>query len=352
MKAMVLEKQGRLVIREVPLPGRTAPDAALVRVAACGVCGSDIPRAFQGEAYHYPLVMGHEFSGVIEEPPEGETRYRRGRRVTAFPLLPCHRCPPCQTGDYAQCESYDYMGSRRDGGFAEFLWVPEANLFPVPEGVDLVHASMTEPCAVALHGVRKLRIRAGETGVVFGAGPIGNMAAQWLRIRGCSRVVLVDVDARKLELARRMGFEAVHAETEDPVDVVLRLTGGKGAEKVVEAAGLPLTYAQAVKSAARFGEVLWLGNISGPLRMEPEDVSGLLRRELCIHGTWNSKMVPRGMDDWSTVLRHLDRELQVSPLISHAEPLEQGPRLFDMIHRRSEHVNKVLVLVHPPGRSD
>ncbi|MFW6181633.1 MAG: galactitol-1-phosphate 5-dehydrogenase [Spirochaetota bacterium] len=349
MKALVLEKQGSLVYREVALPERPAPDAALVRVAACGVCGSDIPRAFQGEAYHYPLIMGHEFSGVIEEPPEGKSPYRRGQPVTAFPLLPCLRCPSCQTGDYAQCASYDYLGSRRDGAFAEYVWVPEANLFPVPGEVDLVHAAMTEPCAVALHGVRKLRVQAGETAVVFGAGPIGNMAAQWLGIRGCGRVILVDIDARKLELARLMGFEAVHAETEDPVDAVLRLTGRKGAEKVVEAAGLPLTYAQAVRSAARFGEVLWLGNINAPLRLETGEVSGLLRRELRIHGTWNSKVTPRGMDDWSTVLRHLDHELQVAPLISHAEPLQQAPRLFDLMRRRSEYVNKVLVLVHPPA---
>lgn len=346
MWALVLDEQGSLVYREVPMPERTAPDAYLVRVAACGVCGSDIPRAYEGKAYHYPLIMGHEFSGVIEESPEDGSRYCKGQRVVVFPLLPCRRCAPCQTGDYAQCESYDYFGSRRDGGFAELVWVPEANLFPVPEQVDLVHASMTEPCAVALHGVRKLRVLSGETAVVFGAGPIGNMVAQWLRIRGC-RVVLVDIDARKLALAGSMGFTAVQADREDPVGAVLRLTGGKGAEKVVEAAGLPLTYAQAVKCAARFGEVLWLGNISGPLRLEQKDVSDILRRELSVHGTWNSKVVPRGMDDWSTVLRHLDRELQVAPLISHAEPLEQGPRLFDMMRLRTEFFNKVLLLVHP-----
>src|SRR5512134_1267370 len=126
VKALVLEANARLAWRDVPMPARPDRGWALVRIEAAGVCGSDLHRAFEGGAYHTPLIMGHELAGTVEEPAEGGA-LPRGALVTVFPLLPCLRCAPCQTGDYAQCTDYDYFGSRRDGGFAEHLWAPETN---------------------------------------------------------------------------------------------------------------------------------------------------------------------------------------------------------------------------------
>lgn len=345
MKALVLESNRHLVYREDhPLP--EAPDerpAALVRVAACGICGSDIPRGFNGKAYFYPLVMGHEFSGVVEEPvPNG--RFRKGDRVAVFPLIPKNldSDPANQTGNYAQSREYDYYGSRRDGAFCEYLRIPEWNLFPVPEHVDLLHASMTEPAAVALHGVRKMHLQAGCEAVVFGAGPIGNMTAQWLRIHGCSRVFVVDVEPRKLALAEEMGFTAIHAGETDPVEAILAATNGTGVQYSVEACGLPITFLQALQAAGMFGEVVFMGNIAGEFKIGEKDFSAILRKELTIHGTWNSKITPAGIDDWSTVLRHLDKDLLVAPLITDKLSLSEGPAIFDdLFHRRNYH-NKVI----------
>ena len=162
MKALVLTRDAVVEYRDVPEPVRPAPGWALVKVAYSGICNSDLHRGFEGAAYHYPLIMGHEFSGTVEEPAEGG-RFPRGARVIVFPLIPCRRCVPCQTGDYAQCTDYDYLGSRRDGAFAERVWAPDANLFPVPDRVSLQDASLTEPCAVALHGTAKLTIQAGDS---------------------------------------------------------------------------------------------------------------------------------------------------------------------------------------------
>src|SRR5271157_2155491 len=208
MKALVLTRDAVVEYRDVAEPVRPGPGWALVKVAYSGICNSDLHRGFEGAAYHYPLIMGHEFSGIVEEPAEGG-RFGRGARVIVFPLIPCRRCIPCQTGDYAQCVNYDYLGSRRDGAFAEKVWAPEANLMSVPEGVSMQDAALTEPCAVALHGVDKLSIRPGDFGAVFGGGPIGNMAAQWMRLRGCSRVFVVDIDERKLTLAGERGFSPI-----------------------------------------------------------------------------------------------------------------------------------------------
>jgi L-iditol 2-dehydrogenase/galactitol-1-phosphate 5-dehydrogenase len=350
MKALVLEADKQLrYVEDRPVP--PAPDerpAALVRIAACGVCGSDLPRGFGGKAYFHPLVMGHEFSGVVEEPVPGG-RFAKGARVAVFPLIPKNMDtdPACLSGDYAQAAEYDYYGSRRDGAFAEYLRVPEWNLFPVPDHVNLLHASMTEPAAVALHGVRKLSIKTGDDAVVFGAGPIGNMAAQWLRIHGCARVFIVDVEPRKLALAAEMGFHPVNAKDGDPVAQLLAVTGGRGVQRSIEACGLPLTFLQAVQACGMFGEVVFMGNIAGEFKIGEKDFSNILRRELTIHGTWNSRITPSGTDDWTTVLKHLDRELLVAPLITDKLLLSEGPAIFEDLVNRTNYHNKVIFNISP-----
>ena len=156
MKALVLEKDKVLRYREVPLPEKRYKKSYLVKVIAAGICGSDLHRAFGSGAYHYPLVMGHEFSGEIAKAFKG-AKFKEGDRVAVFPLIPCRECIPCQTGDYAQCNSYDYLGSRSDGGFAQYVYVPEENLFLVPEHIDMLHAALTEPAAVALQWGKKTK---------------------------------------------------------------------------------------------------------------------------------------------------------------------------------------------------
>ena len=341
MKALVLVRDKTLEYKEVADPGRPGPEWVLIHIEYAGICNSDIHRGFEGASYHYPLIMGHEFSGTVEE-PAAAGRFPRGARVVVFPLIPCRRCVACQTGDFAQCVDYDYLGSRRDGAFAEKVWAPEANLLAVPQEVDMRDAALTEPCAVALHGVSKLTIRAGDSGAVFGAGPIGNMAAQWMRMRGCSRVFLVDIDDKKLALAGSMGFTPVDSRTGDPVTQILSMTDGNGADRVVEAIGLPQTFLQATMAAGRFGEVVFLGNIRGSFQIGEKDFSSILRRELTIKGTWNSRVVPEGRNEWTTVLSSLGRSIDVGRLISHTPPLADGRAVFERLVARTESFNKVV----------
>ena len=320
---------------------RGGPADILVRVAYSGICGSDIPRAFHGKAYHYPLVMGHEFSGTVAEVP-ADSPYAAGDRVVVFPLIPCGECSACATGDFAQCSDYDYYGSRRDGGFAEYVRVNRTNLFPVPPGVDLRSAAMTEPCAVALHGVEKFELRAGMSALVVGGGPIGSMVAQWLKLKGCDPVYVADIDPKKLRLAGDLGCVPIDSSTADPGDEVRRLSGSDGADCVVEAVGLPATFLQAIKAAGRFGQVVFMGNIQGTFQVPEKDFSAILRNELKIYGTWNSKVEPRGKDEWTRVLQFLDRCIHVAPLISHELPLSDGPGIFGRILGKKEWINKVM----------
>jgi len=313
----------------------------LLRVAFCGVCNSDIHRGFGGGAYHYPLIMGHEFSASVVESFPG-SRFAVGERVTVFPLIPCRRCPPCLAGEFAQCVDYDYIGSRRDGAFAELVWAPEACLFRIPPDVTTADAALTEPCAVALHGVGKLAVRPGDTAAVFGGGPVGNMAAQWLRLRGCGEVFVVDIEPSKLALAAAMGFTPVNAAGGDPVEQIKERTGGAGAARVLEAIGLPLTFLQATQAAARGGEVVFLGNIRGEFRIGEKDFSSLLRREITIRGTWNSKITPEGKNEWTAVLAELGKRVLAAPLVSHTVGLAEGPAVFGRILSRAEPFNKVV----------
>ena len=341
MKALVLVKNSKLKLMDLPMPEKFTEDSYLIKISYAGICGSDIHRGFEKGAYHYPLIMGHEFSGVIEKSFK-DAKYREGQRVTVFPLLPCYKCKACQTGDYAQCSNYDYFGSRRNGAFAEYLYVPGKNIFPVPDHVELIHAAMTEPCAVALHGVRKFNLKGGERAVVFGSGPIGNMAAQWLKLKGSKKVIVIDIDEKKLNIAEKMGFIPCNSKKTDPVEYILENTDGEGADVSIEACGLPITYRQAINSTARFGEVVFLGNIAGDFILPQKEVSDMLRKELKVYGTWNSKIVPTGIDDWSTVLKFMDKEIHVQDLISHIFPLEEGINAFKYIINKEGFYNKII----------
>ena len=156
MKALVLNDVGKLTVKDVPVP-KVGDDEVLVKVGACGICGSDIPRVYRDGAHVMPLVIGHEFAGTVAED---------GRRVGVFPLIPCMKCECCRNRKYEMCSNYSYLGSRRDGGFAEYVAVPKWNLIDLPESVTMEQAAMLEPMAVAVHAIRQVKPSADDTVVV------------------------------------------------------------------------------------------------------------------------------------------------------------------------------------------
>lgn len=356
MKAVVLDAPGVLRHGEVPEPQPFGDRPVLVRVGAVGVCGSDLLRVGHGTAYHYPLVLGHEFSAVVEQVPAG-SRLRPGDRVAVFPLLPDPADPLTEIGEPALGSGYDYFGSRRDGGLQERLWVPERNLIAVPATMSLLHAAMVEPAAVALHAVRKLAVPAAGSALVIGAGPIGALAAQWLRVLGWSRVMVADVDPRKRALMADLGFETIDPGTNagDPagtVAQVLARTGG-GVDAAVEASGLPATLLQTLEATAPRGQVLILGDLKGDVTIPRALISSLIRRELTVYGTWNSTVAPAGHSEWDMVVDAIATgRIAVDPLISHAAPLERAPELFAELLEKRQWSNKVLFAVGAEARAE
>ena len=208
MEAIVLHAVGDLRYEKVAVPA-AGPGEVRVRIGFCGVCGSDIPRCFSKGTYSFPTICGHEFAGTVESCGEGVTQFRPGDRVAVFPLLWREDHAACEQGKYAQSDGYDYLGSRSDGAFSEYVVAPERNLIRVPDNVSLEEAAMTEPAAVALHAVRRAKVRLGDTVAVFGLGPIGLMVAQWLKASGAGPIILFDIQPEKLEIARQLGIKGL-----------------------------------------------------------------------------------------------------------------------------------------------
>ena len=238
MKAAVLHAVKDLRTEDVPMPAMR-PGEVLIRIQASGICGSDIPRVFQKGTYHFPTIPGHEFSGEIIDAFDIEQKGLIGKKASVFPLLPCFKCKSCEVGEYAQCENYNYFGSRCDGGFAEYIAVSLWNVVLLPEEIDLEEAAMCEPAAVARHAILKADLHAGDTVVIFGAGTIGLIAAMWCQISGASRIVLADVDPQKLEFASKLGFSDVFNSMEKEFyERVNGITGGRGADSCIDCAGV------------------------------------------------------------------------------------------------------------------
>jgi L-iditol 2-dehydrogenase len=345
MQALVLHAVGDARLEDIPRP-EVAEGKVRVRIGFCGVCGSDIPRIFVKGTYHFPTVCGHEFAGTVESCGTGVDGLSPGDRVVVFPLLWCGKCPACEQGKYVQCHDYDYLGSRSDGAFAEFVVAPRRNLIRVPDGVSLEEAAMTEPAAVALHALRRGGCSVGETTAIFGAGPIGLMVAQWAQAMGAAQVILFDIVPEKLELAKQLGFSHTYDSREtEPVQTVEGLTAGNGAHLCIEAAGVPQTFIQALGSVRRAGRVVMLGNPSADVTLPVSLISQLMRREVNIIGTWNSDYSASGNDDdWRTTLQAMaSKTLDLTPLITHRVGLNGAFDVLKMMKDATEFYAKVLI---------
>ena len=339
MKALNLHAVGDLRYEEVPYPVREKGEV-LLKIKACGICGSDIPRIFKKGTYHFPTIPGHEFSGQIIDADNPDLI---GRKAAVFPLLPCRKCASCQVGEYAQCSDYDYYGSRRDGAYAEYLAVKEWNLVFF-DGISYEEAAMCEPAAVALHAVGLADIRVGDSVAIFGAGPIGMMLALWSKASGASKVILCDIDHAKVDFAVKMGFDAVNSAGADASAYILEATGGRGADACIEGAGATQTWESCIKSVKSFGHVVCMGNPFGDMTLTQGTYSQLLRKQLTIRGTWNSSYND-AHNDWRTALDAITKHIvDVRPLITHRFGLQDYKQAFDIILGRKEFYSKVMFI--------
>lgn len=342
VKACVLHAIGDLRCEERPLP-KPGPGEVLLRVGACGVCGSDIPRVFKKGTYKFPLIPGHEFAGVVEKVGPDSEPFWLGRKAAVFPLVPCRRCAACEIGAYAQCEDYDYLGSRCNGGFAEYVVVPAWNLLPVPMELSLEEAALVEPAAVAVHALRQAGVEVGDTVLIFGAGPIGLLLGLWARAWGAGKVLLTDIDIERLRFARTLGFDHLHDATPgDAADWAMRKTG-RGADVVIEGSGSTPAFEQCMLAARPFGRVVLMGNPMGEMKLSQDGYWAMMRKELRVHGTWNSAFADLPRNEWKLALDYMaDGRLPVGKLITHRTGLDGLFEHLVMLRDRKAFSNKVM----------
>lgn len=346
MKALRLHGIGDLRYEDVPDP-KPAKGQVLLKIKACGICGSDIPRVLIKGTYHFPTIPGHEFSGQIVETGEGVDKALIGKKAAVFPLLPCGECGPCKIGGYEMCEHYNYFGSRCDGGFAEYIAVPVWNLVMVPESVDYEVAAMCEPCSVAVHALRNGGIEIGDNVAIFGSGPIGMMLAQWSMAWGADKVFLIDNDDRKVAFAKKIGFENVfNTKDGSPSDWIKDNTNGKGADLCIEGAGVSPTLEAAAFSARPLGRLVCMGNPAGDMKLSQNGYWQIMRKQLRLFGTWNSGYAPLPKNDWQLSIRSMETgKLNLKQLITHRVGLSDGIKPFKMMKERSEFFEKVMFLI-------
>ena len=317
----------RLEMVQAPEP-EMGPDDVLARVRACGICGSDVHGLDGSTKRRFPpLIMGHEAAGEVARVGSRVPDLRPGDRVCFDSMISCGHCFYCARGEVNLCDNREVLGVspgpyRRHGAFAEYVAVPRRIVYPLPGNLSYQHAAMIEPVSVAVHAVGLTPIRLGDTAVVVGAGMIGLLAIQAARLAGCSRVVAVDVDASRLEMARRIGA----TETADaPTD----------ADVAIECVGNTAAVQTAVRSVRKGGAVTLIGNVSPTVEFLLQDV---VTRQIRVQGSCASN------GEYPACLRLLAAgDIKVDPLITAVAPLREGAAWFDRLYRREPGLMKVIL---------
>lgn len=343
MKAAVLEAVGKIEVKDVPIPV-ISDHEVLVKIESCGICGSDIPRVLETGTYHFPTIPGHEFAGIVCELGNDVSKELLGKRVAVNPLIPCHSCSMCEVGRYAECIQYDFLGSRSDGGFAQYVKAPASNVYICPEEVDADMACMVEPITVALHVIQNCRVSFGDTVAVFGLGAIGMFVAQWAKAFGAAKVYAIDIDRRKVEIARSFGLEGISA-TETPTLEHILSEQREGVDLVIEASGAPISFITGLRCLRSSGVMGMVGRYTKPLLLEPATVEQILRKQLTIKGTWSFESVEFPHHAWKTSIEALEKGIiKTSSLISHILPLESTFHgIQDLLANKDKNVFKVIV---------
>jgi L-iditol 2-dehydrogenase len=352
MRALLLSQYLKLEVTEIPAP-TPAPDEVLLRVEACGICGSDV-HGFDGSSGRRipPIVMGHEAAGTIASVGSAVTGWAPGDRITFDSTISCGVCPYCLHGEVNLCDRRQVVGVscadyRRNGAFAEYLAVPARLLYRLPPELSFVEAAMVEAVSVALHAVSIAEFKSGQSALVLGAGMIGTLIVQALRVAGASHILAADPDPTRLALASRSGAHTLievdaNANLGDTASAVLQNLPS-GVDHVFEAVGLGPTIQTAIAAARKGGTITLVGNIAPHVDLP---LQAVVTRQLRLQGSAASAgEYPRAIELLAS------KQIDVSPLISAVEPLSRGPAAFRRLHRREEDLIKIILLPQHEGAS-
>ena len=340
MKALLLSQYRHFELADLAVPEPGAGEV-LIRVAACGICGSDV-HGYDGSSGRRipPIVMGHEAAGTIAALGTGVSGFDEGDRVTVDSTVYCGECDYCARGEINLCDRREVLGVscgdyRRAGAFAEFVLAPARIVHRLPQALAFPEAALLEAIAVALHAVSLIPVAPDSTALVVGAGTIGLLLQQALRVAGCSSVYVTDVDEARLKRSLNLGATAVLRAGSDLTQQILDRTSGKGVDIAVEAVGNNEAVNAAIGSVRKGGSVVLVGNISPTITLPLQKV---VTRQIRLQGSCASAgEYPRAIELLAT------GAIRVKPLISAVAPLEEGPQWFERLYSREPNLMKVVL---------
>jgi L-iditol 2-dehydrogenase len=339
MKAaeLVAARQFRVVEQAIPEPG---PGEVQVRVAAVGICGSDMHNFIEGgigdTPCRFPMILGHEPSGTLVKTGAGVTGFEPGDRFAFEPGLPCGKCEYCARGLANLCDENRFMSSGGvPGYFREFVTIPAANLVPIPRHVGLAEATLIEPLGIALHSMSFVRVQPGETAVVFGAGPIGLMTIAALKLAGVRRIWAVEPLAHRREMARVIGADVV-LDKENAVSTVLHDTSRRGVDLAFDCAATEDTLNQSIACLAKAGRFVYTGIPSATY--VPLYAPAPRKKEISLFNVFRSNH--QGEHARDILADHLSL---FAPVVTHSRPIDRIQDAFEMTISYAEGVGKTVV---------
>ncbi len=341
MRAAVFRAPGWVEVHEVAAPVPAAGEAR-VRVAFCGVCGSDLHR-FRGDLPLVSVTPGHEISGIVDSVGAGVTSIGPGDKVCVEPLVPCGACRYCRTGHHQLCAHAHYLAADVDGGFAEYVIVPATMVHRLPDTIPLEQAALMEPLAVAVHAARQGGVGPGSSVCVLGAGTIGLLAVQVARAYGASQVMITAKHAHQAAAAKSLGADSVIAADADVPAEVVRLTDGEGVDCVMETVGghAP-TPALAMDIARKHGNVVIVGGFASP---QPVDFRQLVMKELRILGSHTYDYGPNMQRDFEVALGLVaSGRVRLGDFTKHRFPLDRIQDACQAAVSKDDNLLKALIV--------
>jgi len=341
LKALVYTQPYRLEYSDFPDPA-VGEDDVLVRVKACGICGSDV-HGFTGKTGRRlpPLIMGHEAAGIVEDVGKNVGGFEKGDRVCFDSTVYCNECEPCRNGSYNRCESRQVLGVsvpgfKRHGAFAEYVSVPWWIVSKIPDDLSFVHSALLEPASIGTHAANRAPISSGDAVVIIGVGTIGLFILQACRLRGAAKVFAVDINEYRLKLAAGLGADKlINPLKLDLKETILKETENRGADVTFEAVGYAQTFGHAVSVTKTGGHLVAVGNLEKKAEF---DLQELVARELTFTGSYASAGEFR-----DCIERVASGKINVEPLISDVLPLADGPSAFDRLLKAEENLLKIVL---------
>lgn len=340
MRALVLKEYHKLSYEEVPQP-QYGPDELLVQVRACAICGSDVAGLDGSTGRRQPpIIMGHEASGVVTAVGSNVLGFQVGDALTFDSTIYCGSCEFCRQGRVNLCDHRRVLGVscddyRQHGAFAEYIAVPARICYKLPEGLSFEEAALVEPVSIAVHAVRRARLELNSNVLVVGAGTIGLLVIQALKIAGCDQIIVVDLDPGKFPLAEKFGATKCLKSEGNVLEQIQKLTGGQGVDAAFEAVGISPTVNLAVQAVKKGGQLVLVGNLNPQVEFP---LQAVVTRELTLFGSCASS------GEYPLCLELLQQgKISVKELISAVAPLEEGAQWFERLYKREPGLFKVVL---------